>query len=483
MAARVRPEPRRSASGGAVWSEARVRIRGTEVEGERCDVRITAGRVAALRRDLPGEPGERVIEAAGGALLPGLHDHHLHLLALAAALDSVACGPPEVQDTGELRAALATATPRAGWLRGTGYHESVAGPLDRRTLDALAPGRRVRVQHRSGALWCLSSPAVRALGLDDGVAAEGIERDARGRATGRLFGLDTWLRERLPPTPPPALGPVAVLLAAHGVTGVTDATPTNGDAELARFAELPQRVVAMGPLGLATAGAHKILLRDGTPPDPETLAERVRAAHGEDRAVALHCVTRTELVLAASALEAAGARPGDRIEHAAIAPPELAAWLARLGVTVVTQPNFVRERGDAYRRDVEARDRPWLWRCRGLLDAGVALGGGTDAPFGRPDPWAAMQAAVERRCESGVALGEGEALSPERALALFTSGAEAPGGAPRRIVPGAPADLCLLDRPWKRARDHLDAACVAATLRAGTILRCEAPVVPTTDPF
>ena len=33
-------------------------------------------------------------------------------------------------------------------------------------------------------------------------------------------------------------------------------------------------------------------------------------------------MTRSELVLAASALRATGARPGDRIEHASVAPPE-----------------------------------------------------------------------------------------------------------------------------------------------------------------
>ena len=48
-------------------------------------------------------------------------------------------------------AALRAAAPRrrAG-CAAIGYHESVAGPLDRDRLDALVPGRPVRVQHRSG---------------------------------------------------------------------------------------------------------------------------------------------------------------------------------------------------------------------------------------------------------------------------------------------------------------------------------------------
>ena len=200
------------------------------------------------------------------------------------------------------------------------------------------------------------------------------------------------------------------------------------------------------------------------------LVERVNEAHAAGRAVAIHCVTRAELVLALAALEEARVHAGDRIEHASVAPPELVAWIARLGVAVVTQPGFVRSRGDAYLRDVEPRDRPWLYRCAGFAAAGVALGAGTDAPFGEPDPWRAMQAAVDRRTAAGETLAAAEGLSPERALALFTTPPDAPGGAPRRIAPGARADLCLLDRPWSRAREALESEAVVATIGAGKVL-------------
>jgi predicted amidohydrolase YtcJ len=186
--------------------------------------------------------------------------------------------------------------------------------------------------------------------------------------------------------------------------------------------------------------------------------------------VAVHCVTRAELVLATAAFAAAGGLPGDRIEHASVAPPEVVERLAELPLTVVTQPHFIRERGDAYAVEVEPADRPWLYRCRGFLEAGVPLGGGTDAPFGDPDPWRAMRAALERRTEKGLTLGPDEALEPERALGLFTSPAEAPGAAPRRVDVGAAADLCLLDVPWEVARHELSSRCVRATLREGNLI-------------
>jgi predicted amidohydrolase YtcJ len=137
---------------------------------------------------------------------------------------------------------------------------------------------------------------------------------------------------------------------------------------------------------------------------------------------------------------------------------------------VVTQPGFIRERGDAYLSDVEPRDRPWLYRCRGWLHASVPLGGSTDAPFGDADPWRAMQAAVDRRTESSVVLGPDEALTPERAIALFTTSPEAPGGPPRSIEVGATADLCVLDRPWSKARSELSSGLVAATIRGGSLI-------------
>jgi predicted amidohydrolase YtcJ len=452
-------------------------IRDAEVEGERLDVRVDAGRVAALGPDLVPAAGDLALEAGGGALLPGLHDHHLHLLAWAAALGSVRCGPPDVRDEAALVARLRAAAEGAAFLRGVGYHESVAGDLDRVRLDAWVPETPLRIQHRSGQLWMLNSAACRALGLDAGADTPGVERDARGRATGRLFRLDAWLRERLGPAAPPDLAAVGAALARAGVTGVTDATPGLAAGALAALAAaaatgaLPQRLVLLGADAAGfEAGPHKLVLDERALPPLDELAERIARAHGAGRAVAIHCVTRAELVLALAALEQAGAHAGDRIEHASVAPPELVGWIARLGAAVVTQPGFVRSRGDAYLREVEPRDRPWLYRCAGFTAAGVALGAGTDAPFGEPDPWRAMQAAVDRRTAAGETLGAGEALSPERALALFITPPEAPGGAPRRIAPGARADLCLLDRPWSRARDALAADAVVATIGAGRVL-------------
>ena len=437
-----------------------VLIRNAEIDGERrVDVRIRGGLVAELGR-LAAAEGEEVVEARGGALLPGLHDHHVHFLALAAVRSSVRCGPPEVCGREELRAALADAPVYGAgareWIRGVGYHESVAGELDRGVLDALAPARPVRIQHRSGKMWFLNGAALRLVGLDPS-------------GDGRLFRRDEWLRERLGDADlTVAAAEVSRQLAAWGVTGFTDATPSNDAAAVQRIDELAphQHVYAMGNETLAE-GHLKVMLDDAALPDIDELVRRIADAHERGRPVAFHCVTRIELVFALGALVEAGTRPGDRIEHAAVADEDGLRLLAEAGVTVVTQPNFIAERGDRYVMDVEEGDQEFLYRGAGFLDAGIPLAAGTDAPFGEPDPWAAMRAAVARRTASGVVVGAEEGLTPERALELFTTADLDPGGGPRTVRVGAVADLCLLRLPWKEARLRLDCGDVAGTWVAG----------------
>jgi dihydroorotase-like cyclic amidohydrolase len=118
------------------------------------DVRAEDGTVVAIASALTPRFGDEVIECQGGALISGLRDHHLHVLALARASDSVAVGPREAPT----RSAFATklrAAAMGGEVRAIGYHERVFGALDRDTLDAVIRDVPVRVQHRSGGLWIL----------------------------------------------------------------------------------------------------------------------------------------------------------------------------------------------------------------------------------------------------------------------------------------------------------------------------------------
>jgi predicted amidohydrolase YtcJ len=458
------------------------------LDGTITDVRVDDASVTAIGQGLSERPGDAILDARGGALLRGLHDHHVHLMALAASLESMRCGPPQVSTAQELERqlrerAMVPADDDSGWIRGIGYHESVAGDIDRAWLDRVVPARPVRIQHRSGRLWIVNSCGLERLASAAKAAAPSHGEDPEGMAAGRLLDADRWLRERLGGRPP-SLARVSALLASYGVTGVTDASASNALADHRRFldaasrGDFAQQLVVMGDASLDDAGETeavrrgptKIYLRESDLPPIAALVAAIERSHAAGRPVAVHCVTETEVVYAAAALAGLAAHPGDRIEHASVAPPDVVSLLAGLRLTVVTQPNFVRERGDAYLDDVPVCDQPWLYRGRGFVDAGIRLAAGTDAPLGDPNPWLAMQAAVDRRTALGRTLGDAESLSPEEALALFGGEPLAPGGGLAPIDVGSAADLCLLDRPWSDARRSLAAVRVNATVRLGRLV-------------
>ena len=293
-------------------------LRDAELDGSRrADIRVRAGLVARIAPALDRLPGEEVLDCGGAAVIPGLCDHHLHLHAMAAARSSVRCGPPSVRTAAQLAAALRAATPdENGWIRGTGYVAPVPGDLDgtaldgtaldgtaldgtaldataldgtaldataldgtaldataldATALDAMRPDVPVRIQHRSGALWVLNSAALAATGAA-GAGHPGIERDAAGAPTGRLWRADDWLRDRLGSTGPPSLAAIGAELLGYGVTAVTDATPDLDAVAISSISdamargELPPRVHLLGvPLGASvppTPGLQRRAVQD-----------------------------------------------------------------------------------------------------------------------------------------------------------------------------------------------------------------------------
>lgn len=454
-------------------------IRNVELDGRKdLDVRLAGGRIAEIGRRLTGP--EESLDARGGALIPGLIDHHIHLLATAARADSLAMDDARGPDAFARRLTdWLAARPPGHWARVTGWREHHHGPLDRAALDRLAPAHPVRVQDQTGALWILNSAAMARLGGD---WPEATERDPGGEATGRLWRGDAWLRARIGVVPPP-LAPLGARLAALGITGLTDASATTDAASAAVLAQahrdgaLPQRLMLMsgGALdapedGAFAVGPLKILLNDHALPTPDILAERIALARRLGRPVAAHCVTAAELAVMLAALDEAGARPGDRIEHGGVIAPGAVGELKRLGLTVVTQSAFVFERGDRYRAEVDPVDQPDLYRCASLIAAGVPVAGSSDAPYADPDPWAGIRAAIHRRTRAGLALGEGERVAAGRALGLYLGDFADPGGPARRVEVGALADLCLLRAPLADVLSDPAADLVAAAFVGGRMI-------------
>lgn len=453
-----------------------------------CDVTIANGRIVTVTPTDNGVTscprGSEVIDALGALLLPGLNDHHIHLCASAAALSSLNADPAVTSHDAFCRQLRQHQDQsKSSWLRVINYHPDLAGDIDKHAIDALCPSRPVRVQHRGGRLWILNTAALTQLSLTAANAPSGAERQ-NGELSGRLFELDEWLTHQLA-SALPELHTISQCLAQAGVTGVTDTTPRNGMTEYQHLHEqqtagkLLQNVRMMGTLTLGEAqldecfsiGEHKIHLLESALPDLDETAEQIRMARALGRCVAFHCVTLCELVFALGAFAASGGgRPGDRIEHGSVIPDELLPELKANHLRVITQPHFIQQRGDQYLRDVDPRDIPVLYRVRGLSDQGIPVAWGSDSPYGKPDPWFAMRAAIHRVTTSGRTIGPNESLDPITALQLALSPLDQPGAAARGLQVGDPANLCLLDRPWSEAQSRLLKEDVRATIIRGRLV-------------
>lgn len=412
------------------------------------DVGVSDGRFAAIEPKLA--PTDNDIDCRGKLLLAGLHDHHIHLLATAARTQSVelsGCTNFDAIVTA-LRAKASGIEP-SEWVRAVGYDERVAGIPDRHMLDTWLADRPLRLQDRTGALWVLNSAGV-AL-IETAHWPDSVERDANGEPTGRIWRGDDWLRQQIGNLPP-SLGPLSQQLARWGVTAVTDAGANNGPDEAAilstalRSGALRQRLLLMGREELPESGDYvlgpvKLLFDERALPALNSIVARIKAARSLGRAVAAHCVTEAELLAYFAALEqAGGARVGDRIEHGSLISHSLIADIAHARLTVVANPGFIARRGDRYLLEIDPIELPNLHRLRSLSIDGVALLGGSDAPYGPANPWLAMRGAMLRETPSKAVLAASERLSAGAALALFASG--------RLIQTGEAADCCVADKDW-----------------------------------
>ena len=223
---------------------------------------------------------------------------------------------------------------------------------------------------------------------------------------------------------------------------------------------------------------------DGSEPadfdnDPAILRRDIIAAHRAGWQVAAHAMGSQAIDLVLDALTVTSAAdpalPGaglrHRIEHGAFIRPDQVQRLARMRMTVATQPVFISEFGDMFGDLLGTQRLGDALRVRSLLDAGVVVAGSSDRPVVPGAPLQGIQAMVRRESSSGRVYGRDERVDPVTALAMFTRGGAWAARSDHlfgMLAPRLSADLVLLDEdPTAVGTDRIGSIRVLATMVAG----------------
>lgn len=223
----------------------------------------------------------------------------------------------------------------------------------------------------------------------------------------------------------------------------------------------PLKIISDGSLGTRTAWCCDPYADDpdscGAPnQSPDELRGLLGKAYAAGLEVSTHAIGDRAVSEALAAYAETGAR--GRIEHAQLVRREDLKMMARLGITASVQPAHILD-------DREMTEGLWPGRedrcfaTRWMLDAGVRIVLGSDAPVAPLDPWLAIAAAVGRSRDGRRPWHPEQALTVQEALAASVDGQPTVGV-------GSLGDLAVLDIDPLRA----SVADLAAIARGGVLL-------------
>ncbi|MER7796036.1 amidohydrolase family protein [Microbacterium sp. NPDC096154] len=443
-----------------------------------------------------------VLDAGGAWLIPGLWDHHVHVLQWALGVERVSLR--DAASAAEAAALAAGAPVRSDGRRIAVEMRDALWPepaslaaIDEATGDT--PTYVLNLDLHS--LW-MNTAALR---------REGVEPDGTGLVREEAaFAITRVLNDVPDADGDAAVARAASAAAARGLVGYVDLDMTwNEDAWHRRvaagfdalrvdFGIYPQHLdraialglrsgdplrdaetdlVRVGPLKVITDGSlgtRTAACTHGYADDPRNLGvlnvspgdltELMTSATAAGIGCAIHAIGDRANTLALDAFAATGAV--GRIEHAQLVRHADLARFARLGVGASVQPEHAVD-------DRELSDELWgeqtalPYPLRSLRDAGANLLFGSDAPVAPLDPWITMAAAVFRTRDGREPWRPEERIDPATALAASTAGGSLHGA---RVEPGELADLALVAiDPLTASEAELRGMAVHATLLAGRL--------------
>ena len=254
-------------------------------------VAVTGDRITAVgaRQAIEARrgPATTVIDAAGGTVVPGFNDSHVHFLSGSQSLQELdLIGARTLEDVQQRIRAFAAKNPSVPWIRGRGWnYSSFPGGLPTRAqLDAALAGRPATLVCFDGHSSWVNTKAIEAAGITSDTpnpAAGEIVRDASGAAGGLLKeSAQQLVRKVMPPITraDQRQALLAGIARAHQF-GVTSVQNASGNAE--EFA-LYEDLRAAGELRLRVYSALSV-----TPGFTDADADRFDAIRarvkGDDR--------------------------------------------------------------------------------------------------------------------------------------------------------------------------------------------------------
>jgi predicted amidohydrolase YtcJ len=442
-----------------------------------------------------------VLDADGGWVVPGLWDHHVHVVQWAMISERVPLG--DVGTAAEAAAVMGAGAPRDGRRIGVGFRDAFWPDAPTLALlDAATGGIPTYLINADVHSVWLNSAAFRREGMEPDETGM-LREEAAFEVSRRLNAVDPIESDRL-------VADAARQAAARGVVGLVDFDMTwNHDSWERRVAsgfdtlrvsygiypEHLDRAIAQGlrtgdPVpgsvdGLVRTGPLKAIT-DGSlgtrtaacshpyPGDPHNrglltvapadLVDMMTRATGAGIDSAIHAIGDIANSAALDAFALSGA--AGTIEHAQLVAAADLPRFARLGVGASVQPEHALD-------DRDLTDSVWepqtavAYPLRGLADAGANLTFGSDAPVSPLDPWAAMAGAIFRQRGGRPAWRPEQRVDAATALAASTRGGSR-GGA--RIEPGGRADLAICESdPLAASESQLRGMRVSATILNGRV--------------